>query len=168
MKTVTLIIGIIIASNTCSQVNKFHGMELYTDTTVESLFLDNHRTIDEYSLGGYGVFKTPSRDYSVEKFTKQDFADVLKELERVLILNGRTLDSYDFVSIPGTVLTHLTADILYDAYSRGRLNVDYIYEYEVNGYEIYFSIDNVGTSKQIGISLGSTKDWELFMTDYNK
>ena len=164
MKALTLIIGIIIASSTYSQVNKFHGMELYTDTSSE-YGIDNHRSLDKFGLASYGVY----RDYNSEvKFTKKDFAIVLLELDRVLILNGRTLDSYDFVSIPETVLTHLTADILYDAYSKGRMNVDYIYDYDVNGYEIIFAIDNIGTSKYITIFFGSNKDWELFMTDYNK
>lgn len=163
MRALTLIIGIIITVNTYSQVNKFRGMELYTDTT--SYGVDNQRSLDEYNLSSFGVY----REYnSEEKFTKKDFDGVLKELDRILILNGRTLDSFDGINIENTVLINLTLNKLYDAYVNGRMNTYLSYKYEINGYELFFSIDNIGTSKYINITFGSKKDWELFMVDYTK
>lgn len=165
MRTVTLIIGIIIAVNTYGQVNKFRGMELYTDTSWTNYHTDNYRILDDNNLAHFGVY----REYnSEEKFTKKDFDGVLKELDRILILNGRTLDSFDGINIENTVLINLTLNKLYDAYMNGRMNTYLSYKYEINGYELFFSIDNIGTSKYINITFGSKKDWDSFMLKYNK
>lgn len=165
MRAVTLIIGIIITVNTYSQVNKFSGMELYTDTTTKNYFTDNYRSLDDNNLAHFGVY----REYNSEKkFTKKDFDDVLKELARVLTLNGRTLDSFDGINEESTVLVNLTLEKLYDAYVNGRLNTYLSYKYEINGYELFFTIDNIGTSKYIDITFGSKKDWDSFMVNYSK
>lgn len=164
MRTLTLIIGIIITVNTYGQVNKFRGMELYTDTSWTNYFTDNYRSLDDDNLARFGVY----REYnSEEKFTKKDFSDVLAELDRILVLNDRTLDSFDGINIENTVLINLTLDKLYDAYKNGRLNTYLSYQYEINGYELFFTIDNIGTSKHINILFGSKKDWDLFMINYN-
>lgn len=165
MRAVTLIIGIIITVNTYSQVNKFRGMELYTDTTTKNYFTDNYRSLDDNNLAHFGVY----REYNSEKkFTKKDFDVVLKELDRVLVLNGRTLDSFDGINEKSTVLVNLTLEKLYDAYVNGRLNTYLSYKYEVNGYELFFTIDNIGTSKYINITFGSKNDWDSFMVNYAK
>jgi len=162
MRALTLIIGIIITSTVYSQVNKFRGMELYADTAGYGI--DNHRHLDDGNIAHFGIY----REYnSEEKFTKKDFSDVLAELDRILVLNGRTLDSFDGINIENTVLINLTLDKLYDAYTNGRLNTFLSYRYEINGYELFFAIDNIGTSKQINIIFGSKKDWNLFMINYN-
>lgn len=165
MRALTLIIGIIITVNTYSQVNKFRGMELYTDTTTENYSTDNYRSLDDNNLAHFGVY----REYnSEEKFTKKDFDGVLKELDRILILNGRTLDSFDGINIENTVLINLTLNKLYDAYVNGKLNTYLSYKYEINGYELFFTIDNTGTSKYINITFGSKKDWDFFLVNYSK
>ena len=161
MRALTLIIGIIITVNTYGQVNKFRGMELYTDTT--SYGVDNQRSLDEDNIASFGVY----REYnSEEMFTNKDFDDVLKELDRILILNGRTLDSFDGINDESTILINLTLAKLYDAYVNGRLNTHLSYKYEINGYELFFTIDNTGTSKYINITFGSKKDWDSFMVNY--
>jgi hypothetical protein len=162
MRALTLIIGIIITVNTYSQVNKFRGMELYTDTT--SYVVDNQRSLGDDNIASFGVYKEYNSD---EMFTKKDFDVVLKELDRILVLNGRTLDSFDGINEESTVLINLTLNKLYDAYVYGRLNTHLSYKYEVNGYELFFTIDNIGTSKHINILFGSKKDWDSFMVDYN-
>jgi len=161
MRALALIIGIIITVNTYSQVNKFKGMDLYTNTT--SYGVDNQRSLDEDNIASFGVY----REYNSEtKFTKKDFDGVLKELDRILILNGRTLDSFDGINEESTVLINLTENKLYDAYINGRMNTYLSYKYEINGYELFFTIDNIGTSKQINILFGSKKDWDSFMVNY--
>ena len=162
MRALTLIIGIIITANTYSQVNKFRGMELYTDTT--SYGVDNQRSLNDDNIASFGVYREYNTD---DRFTKNDFDVVLKELDRVLVLNGRTVNSFDGINEESTVLINLTLEKLYDAYLNGRLNTHLSYKYEVNGYELFFTIDNIGTSKHINILFGSKKDWDLFMVDYN-
>ena len=164
MRALTFIIWIIITSAAYGQVNKFRGMELYTDTSWTNYFTDNYRSLNDDNLARFGVY----REYnSEEKFTKKDFSDVLAELDRILVLNGRTLDSFDGINIENTVLINLTLNKLYDAYANGRMNTYLCYKYEIIGYELFFSIDNIGTSKYINITFGSKKDWDLFMINYN-